>query len=205
MNIKEGKMIKGGRNDPPTTERPAPPEGQQPQYPECEKMTSVRGSADIVGEFLDWLSNKKEYSICGFYSEEPDEGEYHPIDLNIEQLLAEFFEIDLNKVEEEKRQILGDIRRKDENNDRKMKITTKFDVGNIVQHKFNKNKTFNPEDELEKIFILKFQILEIITNSCYAGTQVSYKCRALVEYKYMKEAKAENLPIYTEPEIELVK
>ena len=112
-NIKEGKVVKGGMNTPPTTQRPPEPEGQQPQYPECEKLAGVSPQSNVVGEFLDWLSHKKEYTICGFYSEEPDEGEYHPIDLNIEQLLAEFFEVDLNKVEEERRQILDDIRKKE--------------------------------------------------------------------------------------------
>lgn len=84
-------------------------------YPECEKMTNVRPQSDIVGEFLDWMSNKKEYNICEYHEDGPGEaGGYYPINSNIEELLADFFEIDLKKIEEERRQMLDDIRRKND-------------------------------------------------------------------------------------------
>jgi hypothetical protein len=137
--IKEAKMTKGGRNDPPTTPRPSEPKGQQPikSYPECEKMQKVSLQSNVVGEFLDWLSNKKNLSICEFHDAEDDSpfidkdtgkpaGLYHnnsitnpdyyptghyPYHYQIEELLAEFFEIDLNKVEQERRQILEDLQK----------------------------------------------------------------------------------------------
>lgn len=111
MNIKEGKVVKGGRNTPPTTERPSKPEGQQPQYTECEKMQKVQKESQIIGEFLEWLGSEKEYSICKFCEYENREGSYYPVQLDKEQLLAEFFEVDLNKVEEERRAILEGLRK----------------------------------------------------------------------------------------------
>ena len=119
--IKEGKINKGGRNDPPTTARPTKPKGQQPNYPECEKLAEVSPQSNVVGEFLDWLSNEKNLTICTYTEDEDpmvlgDCSSYYPYHYDTEQLLAEFFEIDLKKVEEERRQILEDIRKSNETN-----------------------------------------------------------------------------------------
>lgn len=110
MNLTEGKMTKGERNDPPTTSRPSKPEGQQPEkrYPECEKLQKVSSQSNTIGEFLEWLSYEKNLSLCEL-DEERDY--YHLYHYQIEQLLAEFFEIDLNKVEQERRQILEDLQK----------------------------------------------------------------------------------------------
>lgn len=106
------------------------------RYPECEKLASVRPQSDVVGEFLDWLSHKKKLSLCKYYDKEDppfidkDTGApstlfsndsmanpefqsigYYPYHYQIEQLLAEFFEIDLKKVEKERRQMLEDARK----------------------------------------------------------------------------------------------
>ena len=52
-----------------------------------------------------------------------------------------------------------------------MKITTKFKVGDIVQKKY--------DTEGKDIMILQ-EIMTIVTDTCYVGTQVFYLCRALV-------------------------
>ncbi len=83
-----------------------------------------------------------------------------------------------------------------------MTITTKYNIGDILQHKFNSNHKMK-EFELHD-FIVKFRVLEIIATSCYAGTQINYRLRPLVESKYSKEAKPKDLPVYTEPELELL-
>jgi len=84
---------------------------------EVEKIVAAQERSRTLSEFLDWLS-ENEYSICRFeehirYSEEPGdftpEG-WYPRRKSNEQLLADFFEIDLDKVEEERRQILGNLR-----------------------------------------------------------------------------------------------
>lgn len=52
-----------------------------------------------------------------------------------------------------------------------MKIETAFDIHNIVKRKFD---TDGPDETCA------FEVMEVISNSCYAGTQVFYLCRQLV-------------------------
>ena len=75
------------------------------RYPECEKLRSVAPKSQIIGEFLDWLMEQG----IGFskYSEKTQYNQ--PYNPNIQDLLAQFFEVDLNKVEEERRQIIKDL------------------------------------------------------------------------------------------------
>jgi hypothetical protein len=80
------------------------------KYPECEKMVAIKDKSQAIGEFLEWLQNIKEMTICQLIDGE-DEMEYSPTYLNTEKLLAEFFNIDLDKVEEEKRQMLKELRK----------------------------------------------------------------------------------------------
>lgn len=63
-------------------------------YPEHEKMRAIKPQADIIAEFLEW------------YIEETD------IRLDIEGVLASYFKIDRDKIEEEKSDMLGSIRQK---------------------------------------------------------------------------------------------
>ena len=89
--------------------------------PECDKMLAVKDKSQAIGEFITWLREKgvvlAEYhehtdacgSIswpeCGIHSVQPVAYHY-----DIEQLLVEYFEIDMNKVDQEKRAILEDLR-----------------------------------------------------------------------------------------------
>lgn len=77
----------------------------QPPCPECVKLAKVHDQSQPIGEFLDWLRNDKGYVICDL-----EEHEYEPVGKTIEQLLAEYFEIDLKKVEQERRVLLEWIR-----------------------------------------------------------------------------------------------
>lgn len=81
------------------------------RYPECEKLAEVSPAPQIVGNFLDWLSNKKNLTLCEWVDNDIDEGHHHPYHYQIEELLAEFFEIDLVKVEQERRQMLEDLQK----------------------------------------------------------------------------------------------
>ncbi len=63
-----------------------------------------------------------------------------------------------------------------------MKIETKFDVNNLLVHKFT------PLDN-DKINAL--EVLEIRTNTCYAGTQNFYDCRAVVLKKHYNRYKTD--------------
>jgi len=102
------------------------------ETPELEKMSAVKNESQKIGEFLDWLESKKKVALClrhthddGCYLGHDDDGneQMEPLPLcgyengslmpffyTINELLAEFFEIDLKKVEEERRALLDAIR-----------------------------------------------------------------------------------------------
>lgn len=80
------------------------------QYPECEKMAKVKDKSQIIGEFIDWIIETQKFIVCV----DSGYGGYYPVNITIEELLAKFFGIDLNKVEEERRQMLDEIRKKNE-------------------------------------------------------------------------------------------
>ncbi len=74
-------------------------------YPELEKVRAVKDKSQIIGEFLEWLMSK------GFTIERDGLSFAEP---SFNRMLAQFFEIDLAKVEEEKRLILERIRKMEE-------------------------------------------------------------------------------------------
>lgn len=89
--------------------------------PELDKMMEVRETSQAIGEFLDWLYNSG-YRIAQWhdhwdngldfddveYEEQP--AGWYPVPRRIEEWLAEYFEIDLDKVEKERRAILDEFR-----------------------------------------------------------------------------------------------
>ncbi len=96
----------------------------EPPCPECEKLHAVKDKSQVIGEFLEWLQSEKKVQLClahehtdGCFEEDDvdhedpphcgcQEGELVPFHTGIEKILAEFFEIDLAKVENEKRALL---------------------------------------------------------------------------------------------------
>lgn len=120
----ESPWFKGARttSEPPTLASP---------YPESDKMLAVKEKSQAIGEFLEWLqSGDVEQGLPMRRSiflatqrlkcEDHETGEVLPEDewelsdvyndpfnYSIEQLLAQFFNIDLKKVEEEKRAMLA--------------------------------------------------------------------------------------------------
>jgi hypothetical protein len=101
---------------------------EYPKTPTLEKMKSVKDKSQAIGEFLDvflaekgvqlgaphihnknclgWDERRNRYNPgphgrCSWYS-----GQFEPFHYTVEKLLAEFFGIDLNKAEEEKRALL---------------------------------------------------------------------------------------------------
>lgn len=81
------------------------------KYPECDKLAAVELQSRTIRDFLAWLRRTKEVSLCNLVDGE-DEMEYEPIYIGTEQLLAEYFHVNLNKVEKERRQMLDELRRK---------------------------------------------------------------------------------------------
>ncbi len=87
--------------------------------PELDKMVKVREQSQAVGEFLDWLLYEKNVTLCEMHQHskgcensdgevecELREDEYIPFSFQIQELLAEYFDIDLEKVDKERRKIL---------------------------------------------------------------------------------------------------
>ena len=108
-----------------------------PATPMLDKMNAVRDQSQCIGEFLEWLKNQPDYSIRERreFSEEretltgivrgTDETYIYtwtgwlPIRKSIDKLLAEYFDVDLNQMEQEQRALLKYVR--DHNN---QKITS---------------------------------------------------------------------------------
>lgn len=97
-------------------------------YPEHEKLKKVKEQSQACGEFLEWLQGPRRYRL-GEYHEHNDDcwlpGEnqtekrkvcgmntetLYPAPINTRKLLAEFFEIDEAKLEEEKLSMLAELR-----------------------------------------------------------------------------------------------
>lgn len=71
---------------------------QTPEYPEHEKLVLVSDKSQAIGEFLDWINSRKGY-VIGKYIE----NDYlMPVYEGTSQILAEYFDIDLDKIEQEK-------------------------------------------------------------------------------------------------------
>ncbi len=77
------------------------------EYPECEKMALVRDESQTIGGFLEWASEQGWEFV-----DNNNIGHYRmpmPVNKPIEQILAQYFEIDLELVEKEKQQILDNF------------------------------------------------------------------------------------------------
>ncbi len=115
--------------------RPDPTTVPEPKTPELEKMKVVRERSQEIGDFLEWCRGRgavlavqhKHDAGCGEIVKDKDpfvnvinvlvgrdcglkNDEYAPLTYNIEKLLAEYFQIDLERAESEKRALLDYIR-----------------------------------------------------------------------------------------------
>jgi hypothetical protein len=78
-------------------------------YPEHEKLHEVVDKSQALGEFLDvWLPSQG-LTICEI-DDEISETRFFPTHRTIKSMLADFFDIDQKKIDEEKEQMLRDIR-----------------------------------------------------------------------------------------------
>lgn len=75
-----------------------------PLLPEHQKLKDLNGANQIVGDFIEWLSEEL-YSICKVN----DGYNYVPINLSRDELIAKHFGIDAEKLEAEKQQILDGL------------------------------------------------------------------------------------------------
>jgi hypothetical protein len=79
------------------------------KYPECEKLLKVKDEAHKLGFFLDWLDGQG--IRLAIVDEDDQDGNMARIREDKEHLLAQYFEIDLDKVDAERRAMLDEIRR----------------------------------------------------------------------------------------------
>lgn len=78
------------------------------QYPEHASLKAINDLSQNIGKFIEWLGEEGIH-VCQF-DPEGNFDHYTPIRESITQLLARFFEIDLDKLESEKRQMLDEQR-----------------------------------------------------------------------------------------------
>lgn len=84
----------------------------QPSTPELDKQSEIvkSGKAELIQEFYDWLTGHCGYTLC-VPKENSLHGYYLPASYGgPEQLMADFFGIDRDKIERERRAILAALR-----------------------------------------------------------------------------------------------
>lgn len=77
------------------------------KYPEHEKLNAVKEQSQSIADFLDWLNSEKGIFLASYGN--GDSNWPIPVGIAKDRLLAEFFEIDLDAVESEKREMLRSI------------------------------------------------------------------------------------------------
>lgn len=77
--------------------------------PTLDKMRAVKAESQKIGAFIDWLTTNA-MPICKETSDPRYGSEMAPITDSTENLLARYFEIDLEKVELERRALLAELR-----------------------------------------------------------------------------------------------
>lgn len=85
---------------------------------ENEKYVLAKSNATIIGSFIEWLEEEKNVVLC---TKREEEGRrrtvttFEPMPALLKKFVYEFFEVDLDKVDKEKEQMLEEIRKKNEN------------------------------------------------------------------------------------------
>lgn len=74
--------------------------------PEIDRTNAIKAESNIIAGFVQWFENRK-MRICKV---DNSIDRYTPIGTPIEKFMAEYFKIDLEVVEHEKREILAYIR-----------------------------------------------------------------------------------------------
>lgn len=78
-------------------------------HPEIDKMLAVQDESQAIGGFLEWMV-EQDICLCKFNDTDSYNGEYIPDNRNGDQILADHFNIDLNKVEKERQAMLDKMR-----------------------------------------------------------------------------------------------
>lgn len=76
-------------------------------YPESEKHADAAPYIQRCREFVEWLASEKKLVLS---ERDPEVDRYYPAGVNLAPLLAEFFEIDENALEQERHAMLDALR-----------------------------------------------------------------------------------------------
>jgi hypothetical protein len=94
-------------------------------YPEHEKLAKISDKSTACGLFVEWLAAEKGIRLANYHEHAPScidsDGDVvcgggfgidrlYPVHERLTKLLAEFFEIDEDKIEAEKRAMLDELR-----------------------------------------------------------------------------------------------
>jgi hypothetical protein len=82
---------------------------ERPDMPESTKALQVQDVSQKIGEFLEWLPSVGVHLCIRDGSDQ-----FYPQHRSIQSLLALYFEIDLDKVDREKRALLDWLRAREE-------------------------------------------------------------------------------------------
>lgn len=80
---------------------------------ELEKISAVKDKSQAIGEFLEWARSEGFFLASWQHFGNPEPEGYDRLvasNKTTNQWLAEYFEIDLNKAEEERQALLDEIR-----------------------------------------------------------------------------------------------
>ena len=83
-------------------------------YPEHEKLQEVVETSQAIGDFLDWLSSVKQIRFAKWVKDKTESGTEFEVfvqqNMQITDWTAEYFGIDLKKLEQEKLAMLEELR-----------------------------------------------------------------------------------------------
>jgi hypothetical protein len=80
------------------------------EYPEHEKLCKVADLSQKIGEFLDFGLAKQSLVLCEVDDESYTDTRFYPTSKSIRAILADYFEIDQKKIDEEKERMLEALR-----------------------------------------------------------------------------------------------
>ena len=81
--------------------------------PELDKMMKAKPDSQIIGEFLDWLLSTEGIYLCKGGLDFFREPAFYPDHRSMQQWLAKYFDIDLEKCEQERRMVLEKFTKQD--------------------------------------------------------------------------------------------
>lgn len=80
-----------------------------PNYPEHALLKELQPKSQAIHEFIDWLQSEKRICLAEYLA--PKSERMYPTNKNVTGLVAEFLEIDLKALENEKLHMIEESRK----------------------------------------------------------------------------------------------